>query len=111
MTRWHWPGSGLVLIAFLAVGVCAAAGEPPAVPDPVAALREQARTDELAFARLAYLCDRIGGRPAGSAAYAEVVRWAAATLLADGHEKVWREPVSVPAFTSATGSLSPVRRA
>ncbi|HPC84381.1 MAG TPA: M28 family peptidase [Thermoanaerobaculaceae bacterium] len=113
MRRSHRLDAGLVLVASMAMGVLAAAVEPPAVPDPVATLRERARTDELAFARLAYLCDRIGGRPAGSAAYAEAVRWATATLRADGHEKVWREPVSVPSWDRGRErcvALAPFRR-
>lgn len=76
----------------------AAAFEPPRTVDPVAALREAARTDAQAFARLAYLCDRIGARPAGSSAYAEAVRWAVEVLRGDGHERVWREPVNVPVW-------------
>lgn len=97
-SRWRIAGSGLALLAVMAAS--AAAVEPPQVPapDPEATLRDRARADERAFARLAHLCDRIGGRPAGSAAYAEAVRWAVETFRADRHERVWREPVSVPTW-------------
>lgn len=97
-SRWRIAGSGLALLAVMAAS--AAAVEPQQAPasDPVSTLRDRARASEQAFARLAHLCDRIGGRPAGSAAYAEAVRWAVDTFRADRHERVWREPVSVPTW-------------
>lgn len=107
-SRW-WAVAAVTLAAV------AAASETPRVVafDPVAMLRDRALGDELAFARLAHLCDRIGGRPAGSPAFAEAVRWATEVLRADRHERVWREPVSVPAWDRGRErclALSPQRR-
>ncbi|HPW56645.1 MAG: M20/M25/M40 family metallo-hydrolase [Thermoanaerobaculaceae bacterium] len=78
----------------------AAAVEPQQAPalDRVSILRDRAHTDELAYARLAHLCDRIGSRPAGSPTYREAVRWAVETLRTDRHQRVWQEPVSVPTW-------------
>jgi len=61
-------------------------------------LAAAARADELAFERLAHLCDRIGPRPAGSPAYRRAAEWAADLLRADGHENVRLEPVTVPVW-------------
>lgn len=100
MGKSRWWVFAIVAAALAAVAIGVVAVEPPqvAAPDPVTSLRDRARAGELAFARLAHLCDRVGGRPAGSAAYAEAVRWAMDTFRADHHERVWREPVSVPTW-------------
>jgi len=84
---------GVVVVAGPAAGHGRAAGA--ATSAPVAPLQQAARQDELAWPRLATLCDRIGARPAGSPAFAEAVRWAMETMRADGHARVWREPVTV----------------
>jgi carboxypeptidase Q len=57
---------------------------------------EAARTDEGAWKRLTYLCDRIGARPSGSAALKQAAAWAREALAGDGHENVKAEEVKVP---------------
>src|SRR5271157_1743853 len=70
-------------------GPVASAQIPPPVSGPgsptdatVARLREAARTDQLAWERLAYLCDRIGPRLAGTAPFLRAVSWAESTFRA-----------------------------
>lgn len=81
----------------------AASGDRPGADAALTRLQQAASQDELAWPRLAYLCDRIGARPAGSPAFAEAVRWATETLRADGHARVWREPVTVRRWERGTG--------
>ena len=53
--------------------------------DPLLAkLRAAALADTLAYERLSYLCDRVGARPAGSAAYLQAARWGESVFRDDG---------------------------
>ncbi|MDQ7007196.1 MAG: M20/M25/M40 family metallo-hydrolase [Acidobacteriota bacterium] len=77
--------------------------------DPAAAaevLIDAALADATAYQRLAELCDRFGGRSAGSEALAGALRWAAATLNADGAENVRLEPVTVTAWIRGAERLT-----
>lgn len=87
------------------------------VKDVVEAMRvrlaTEARTDDLAFERLAHLCDQIGPRPAGSPAYRRAAEWTASLLRADGQENVRLEPVTVPVWRRGRERcvmLSPAQR-
>jgi hypothetical protein len=59
----------------------------------------------VAFQRLAYLCDRIGPRPAWSPAYARAARWAAEIMRQDGLENVQLQPVEVPVWERGSARL------
>lgn len=62
------------------------------------ALRDRALADDTAYRLLASLTTDIGARPAGSAADARAVAWAVAQFRALGYDRVYTEPVSVPAW-------------
>lgn len=53
-------------------------------------------SDEEGYAKLSYLCDRIGNRLSGSAALNQAIEWAAAQMKKDGLENVSTQPVKVP---------------
>lgn len=65
-----------------------------------------AREHALAYQRLAYLCDRIGPRPAWTAAYARAAQWALDVMHRDGLENVHLHPVEVPVWDRGTARLS-----
>jgi hypothetical protein len=74
---------------------------------------DAALADDGAWKKLAYLCDRIGARPSGSAALGEAARWAKSALAADGHENVQTEEVKVPHWVRGSEEaalLAPVAR-
>jgi hypothetical protein len=74
---------------------------------------DAAMADEGAWKKLAYLCDRIGARPSGSAALKQAAAWARDALVADGHENVRAEEVKVPHWERGAEEatlLSPVAR-
>lgn len=77
--------------------------------DPVLdALLAAGRADELAWTRLAYLCDHIGHRMTGSAGLAAAIDQAEAWLREDGQEAVGREAVMVPHWDRGGASLTMV---
>jgi carboxypeptidase Q len=89
----------MLLLSLLALAVDAAAPKVdlvaryrPAASRIIAA----AMADDGAWRKLAYLCDRIGARPSGSAAQKQAAAWAKAAMAADGHENVRTEDVKVP---------------
>jgi carboxypeptidase Q len=66
-----------------------------------------------AYNRLAYLCDRIGNRLAGSESLNQAIRWAAAEMKKDGLSNVQTPLVKVPHWVRGQESLelvSPVPR-
>ncbi|HEX8071932.1 MAG TPA: M20/M25/M40 family metallo-hydrolase [Pyrinomonadaceae bacterium] len=65
---------------------------------PGARLAARAVGDTPLLADLRELCDRIGGRPTGSAACERAVEWGAAKLRAAGADDVRVEPFNVPAL-------------
>jgi len=69
-------------------------------------------TDEAGYAKLSFLCDRIGNRLSGSPALNEAIEWAAAQMKRDGLENVSTQPVKVPHWVRGreeASILSPVR--
>lgn len=65
------------------------------------------------YAKLAYLCDRIGNRLSGSPALNEAIQWAAAQMKRDGLENVATPPVKVPHWVRGREDaeiVAPVRR-
>ena len=72
-----------------------------------------ALADEGGWAKLSYLCDRIGHRLSGSEALEKAVTWAAGQMRADGLENVHLQPVKVPHWVRGRESaemLAPVQR-
>jgi hypothetical protein len=84
----------------LAVGVFAQA---PASTKPD--FRAFAAKGNVAYQRLSYLCDRIGPRPAWSAAYARAAQWAAQVMQEDGLENILLQPVEVPVWERGQARL------
>lgn len=101
-TTVHLPRLALVALVVLAAPALtndATGGDGQEAADSLRArLAAAARSDDLAFARLAHLCDTIGPRPAGSTAYRRAAEWATSVLRADGQENVRLEPVVVPVW-------------
>ncbi len=61
-------------------------------------LIDAALADTDGYARLAYLCDRIGNRLSGSPALTKAVEWSAGEMTKAGLEHVVTPPVKVPAW-------------
>jgi carboxypeptidase Q len=56
----------------------------------------EADSDDTAYRRLEWLCDRIGARLSGSRALGKAVEWSASAMRADGFDSVREERVKVP---------------
>ncbi len=61
-------------------------------------LIDAALADTDGYARLAYLCDRIGNRLSGSPALTKAIEWSAAEMKKAGLEHVVTPPVKVPVW-------------
>ena len=64
--------------------------------EPADRIIAAATADNEGYAKLAYLCDRIGNRLAGSASLQKAIEWSAAQMKKDGLENVVTPPVKVP---------------
>lgn len=64
--------------------------------DPANKLIDAALSDTEGYARLAYLCDRIGNRLSGSPSLLKAIAWSAAEMKDAGLENVATPPVKVP---------------
>jgi Zn-dependent M28 family amino/carboxypeptidase len=74
---------------------------------------DAAMRDEAGYAKLAYLCDRIGNRLSGSENLPKAIAWAAEQMKKDGLQNVVTPPVKVPHWVRGSESgaiLSPVSR-
>ena len=91
----HLIGLGSAVLSALLL-TTPAAGQAHTQPADqlVARLLQDGRTDPHAWERLAYLCDRIGPRIAGSSEFQNAVSWAEATFRKDGLDNVRLEPVT-----------------
>ncbi len=99
--RFRQAHVGRLAVALAAAALAAplAAQAPPAAAassagEVTARLRANAASDPLAWERLAYLCDRIGPRLAGSAPFQQAVAWGAAAMREDHLDEVRLEPVT-----------------
>src|SRR5580704_13698833 len=63
---------------------------------PADRLIDAALSDKDGYAKLAYLCDRIGNRLSGSESLERAVKWSEETMKADGLSNVRVIPVKVP---------------
>jgi hypothetical protein len=71
-----------------------------------------ALADQDGYAKLSYLCDRIGNRISGSDSLNAAIEWAAAQMRRDGLENVATAPVKVPHWVRGREDaemLKPVR--
>ncbi len=71
-----------------------------------------ALADQDGYAKLSYLCDRIGNRLSGSDSLNTAIEWAAAQMKRDGLENVTTSPVKVPHWVRGREDaeiLKPVR--
>ena len=83
----------------LLVPVALAAASPPlseTYKEASTQLIGAALADRDGYAKLSYLCDRIGNRLAGSDSLNAAIEWAAAQMRRDGLENVTVSPVKVP---------------
>lgn len=81
--------------------------------EPAEKLIDAGLADQDAYARLSYLCDRIGNRLSGSAALDKAIAWAAEQMKSDGLENVVTPRVKVPHWVRGTEHASivePVNR-
>jgi hypothetical protein len=84
---------------------------PPGTPlseryrEIAARILDAAQTDSRAYAKLEYLCDRIGNRLSGSPALERAGRWAAETMSADGLD-ARLEAVTVPVWVRGRESAT-----
>jgi hypothetical protein len=77
-------------------------------------LIDTALSDNDGYAKLAYLCDRIGNRLSGSESLERAVKWAEGTMKADGLSNVRLIPVKVPHWVRGSESarlVAPENRA
>ena len=86
---------------FAAAATASGRAQPaPAFPDgyhdAASRLIGAALTDDGGWNKLAYLCDRIGHRIAGSSGLERAIEWAAAEMRREGLENVQTPPVKVP---------------
>lgn len=100
MTRRAAAGAAL-LVLVAGSGALAAAE-----PDPIAAIRDEAVGSDRALEFLRSLTMEVGHRIAGSAAYDRAVDWAVDRLEADGFDRVWTEPVTVPRWVRGEASAA-----
>jgi hypothetical protein len=67
-------------------------------------LIDAALTDNDGYAKLAYLCDRIGARLSGMPTLDRAIQWASATMKSDGLSNVRIIPVKVPKWVRGAES-------
>ena len=67
-------------------------------------LIDAALTDRDGYAKLAYLCDRIGARLSGMPSLDRAIQWASATMKSDGLSNVRVIPVKVPKWVRGAES-------
>ncbi len=95
----------------LSCGLLLAGGCAPGGGDPAARIVEEALRESRAYAKLAYLTDRIGPRLSGSPNLDAAIRWAAAEFERDDLDAVRTEKVMVPHWergAEAARIVSPV---
>src|SRR5580704_2444535 len=67
-------------------------------------LIDAALADQDGYAKLAYLCDRIGARLSGMPSLDRAIKWAEATMKSDGLSNVRVIPVKVPKWVRGAES-------
>src|ERR1035438_256666 len=85
--------------SFLLVPIALLAAAPPlseSYKDASSQIIAAALADQDGYAKLSYLCDRIGNRLSGSDSLNAAIAWAAAQMKRDGLENVATPAVKVP---------------
>src|SRR4051794_23043306 len=87
-------------LTFCLALVCASLSNAQTMADRYAVtatkILDAARTDDGAYEKLVYLCDRIGNRLSGSPGLEKAIAWAKAEMTRDGLVNVSTPPVKVP---------------
>jgi carboxypeptidase Q len=97
-----------ILACFLLAFTLCAQEFPAAYRTAAQKLIDAALKDEAGMEKMTWLCDRIGPRLSGSAAYDQAVQWAAEQMKRDGLENVTMPPVLVPHWVRGNESLEMV---
>src|SRR5579871_830015 len=90
---------GLSRISLILLPAVLLSAPPPlseAYKDASTRIIAAALADPDGYAKLSYLCDRIGNRLSGSESLNAAIQWAAAQMKRDGLENVVIAPVKVP---------------
>jgi Peptidase family M28 len=110
-------GTRSIFIVFVLLPVlCPATGAPNLTQryqDTANRLIDAALKDDAGYAKLTYLCDRIGNRLSGSEALQQAIQWAAEQMKRDGLVNVVTPPVKVPRWVRGHESaeiIAPVKR-
>src|SRR5208283_2732599 len=90
--------AGLAVIARPSVGAAQDTDLSAKYKDKANQLIDAALSDTDGYARLAYLCDRIGNRLSGSSSLTKAVGWSAEEMKKAGLEHVVTPPVKVPVW-------------
>jgi hypothetical protein len=93
-----------ISIAVAAAGLAFSQGLTERYRAPADRLIDAALSDKDGYAKLAYLCDRIGNRLSGSESLERAVKWSEETMKADGLSNVRRIPVKVPHWVRGSES-------
>ncbi len=97
----------ICLVFLLAGGILVEASDPPssttptaneAKNDPLAQIIAAGPEDDFALTSLEHLCDSIGPRLSGSPAMDAAIEFSVKSLREAGFDRVWTEPVMVPAW-------------
>jgi len=113
LRRFHRLIPSLLPVVLAASPLGAAADLSNQYREPANRLIDAALADTAGYARLAYLCDRIGNRLSGSPALLKAITWSAAEMKNAGLENVVTPPVKVPHWVRGAESaslLSPVEK-
>jgi hypothetical protein len=95
MVMHRWVAGVTASVVLLLLGANVRAGD----VDAAARILAAAGSEGHAWAKLAWLTDRIGHRLSGSPGYEAAARWTAAEMTRDGADRVWTEKVVVPHWT------------
>ncbi len=107
MHRFTHPFRAAAVACALILPAIASAGD-----DAFTQIREEARASDAGYEMLTELCDRFGGRLAGTANTRDAMRWLAERLRAEGLDPVF-EPFTMPAWERGDDELvmlAPVKR-
>lgn len=102
-----------VVVLFLSALVVSSQTLDEVYRDPASKLIGLALTDDGGYRKLAWLCDRIGARLAGSPQLEEAVRWSAEQMRKEGLQNVRMPEVAVPHWVRGKESakiVAPIAR-
>ena len=109
MKTWLW-----IVIPVFALAAFAAESLKETYDADAEKIIDAALAGNESYARLAYLCDRIGNRLSGSQSLNRAIEWAAAGMKQDGLQNVHTQPVKVPHWVrgrESGGIVAPIEKA